>query len=244
MPPLDTGVSAADLGADPELLSRRFVNPEQAAPVTGPDTAPNASAQARQPAAVPLGAGAPTPPSPAKYNPEAALTQHLLKLHPDLEPEHLDFAKNYLRAKMQKDHFEKQGKEARAHATEYMTALRDYNRALHHAEQDVEELSMLKKSYEGEVAAAGGTPPQGLVHPKDDPSLQARFTKTKASVMAADARRKAAWHQLQAHHKQTTGQELRPEHELSPMAIRLLMMGDDPKNDPTEDMADEYARRR
>lgn len=244
MPPLETGVSAADLGADPELLSRRFVNPEQAAPVTGPDTAPNASAQARQPVAVPLGAGAPTPPSPAKYNPEAALTQHLLKLHPDLEPEHLDFAKNYLRAKMQKDAFKKMGKENRAHATEYMVALRDYDRTLHAAEKDAEELSLLKKSYEGEVAGAGGTPPQGLIHPKDDPQLQARFTKTKAAVLAADARRKASWDLMQKHYKKATGHDLDEKHALSPMTIRMLMMGDDKDLDPTEDLVDEHVRSR
>jgi hypothetical protein len=241
--PLNTGVSAADLGVNPDLMQP--INPEQAAPIEGPDTAPNASAQARQPAAAPLGGGAPpSPVAPQKYNPEKALEEHLRKLHPDLEPEHLDFAKNYYRGKMQKEAFKKMGKEHRGHATEYMVSLRDYDRTLHAAEKDAEELSMLKKSYEGEVAGAGGTPPPGLIHPKDDPQLQARFTKTKAAVLAADARRKAAWDVMQKHYKKTTGHELDEKHALSPMAIRMLMMGDDKELDPTEDLVDEHVRSR
>lgn len=183
-------------------------------------------------------------PAAQKYDPRMALEGHLKKLFPDLSSDDLDFASNYMRAKFQVQAFKKMGKENRAHATEYMVSLRDYDRALRNAERDAEELQGMKRAYGAEVKKYGGKAPEGLLDPLKDPELQKRFAKTKADVIAADGRRKAAWEQLQGHYKKTTGQELKDDHELSPFAIRMLMMGNEPDADPTEDLADEHYRGR
>lgn len=198
-----------------------------------------------QPGAAAMPGAVPNPnPQAAKqpYNPEQAFEAHMRKQFPDITPEELDYAKSTAKARMQQYHFKRSGKENRALATEYMVALRSYDAALRNAERDAQEFTDLKKAYQGEVNKYKGQVPPGLIHPKDDPSLQARFAKTKAAVIAADGRRKKAWNDLQGHYKKTTGQELDDKNELSPMAIRMLMMGNDKGFDETEDLVDEYHR--
>lgn len=218
----------------------------QAAPMQAPPAQPVAPMQPQQAqagaAAMPGAVPDPTAQKKQPYNPEQAFEAHMRSRYPDITKEELNYAQSVVKAKVQQDNFKRMGKENRARATEYMVALRSYDAALRNAERDAQEFTDLKKAYQSEVDKYKGQVPAGLMHPKDDPSLQARFAKSKAAVIAADARRKKAWHELQSHYKTTTGQELDDKSELSPMAIRMLMMGDEKGLDQTEDLVDEYHR--
>lgn len=214
--PLDTGVSAYQLAPETD---------EMAAASQARDTRmAQAGATAGRPAAPALGGPAPAAAAPAatKYDPEQALRAHLQKQFPDMTPDHWNFAKNFYKSKVYQHNMKQLG-------AEHSTMLGDY---LHHllltdAEKrrvraNAEESRMLERAYNEEVKAAGGTPPAGLIAPKDRPDLQARFTKDVASHNAADATRHEKFLRLDKYLKEKTGHGL-DEELLDPMMIKLMV---------------------